>query len=111
MELKWEALEGAESSTAFAWPGGPGTLVAQGTWGGATLSLEISADGGSTWVPLPIGVSEAGEPVPLALSDDAAVNFNVARCSMRATTSGGTGTDLDVYVGRTYENVKTGTKA
>lgn len=103
MSLHKEGLGVGASSTAQDWTGGAGMLLAQGTFGGATLALEISADGGSTYVELAGGIGTAGENVPLAMDEPGAVNFSAPPCKIRATTTGGSGTDIDVYLLPIYD--------
>ena len=37
-------------STAYEWPGGIGQFIVEGTWNGATVKLQVSPDGGTTWL-------------------------------------------------------------
>lgn len=43
--------DGDETGSWVDWPGGEGVFAVEGTWGGATASLEFSLDGGSTAIP------------------------------------------------------------
>ncbi|MCW4115644.1 hypothetical protein NPA31_011785 [Aurantimonas sp. MSK8Z-1] len=43
---------GSATGSAVEWAGGPGVVVAQGTFGGATVTLQWSADDGDD-EPLP----------------------------------------------------------
>jgi len=42
------------NGTTLNWPGGSkaATFVGYGTWDTATLTLEMSPDGGTTWIPV-----------------------------------------------------------
>ena len=42
------------NGSSFDWPGGAkaATFVGYGTWDTSTLTLEMSPDGGTTWIPV-----------------------------------------------------------
>lgn len=78
---------GTGNGTAKAWSGGRGSFIAYGTFGGGTVKLQASPDGGTTWVDL---LDENGS----ALSTNAAavLEFHLAGgVQVRANLAGGTG--------------------
>jgi len=51
MTLKVALLAAAAvTGAAVAWLGGTGVFTAWGTWNGATVTLNYSPDGGTTWI-------------------------------------------------------------
>ena len=77
------------SSASVWWAGGDGTLVVAGTFGGTTAGLQLSLDG-TTFVPLSGATATAA----------GAVNFSLPPCHIRLTLTGGSGIDLDSWVGK-----------
>jgi len=47
------------------------TITIQGTFGGGTATLEVSADGGTTWIPFTSG----GSPVTFTANDTQNINI------------------------------------
>lgn len=45
-----DAVTSNSSTTAVAWPGGLGNFVCQGTFDTCTVKLEVSVDGGTTYL-------------------------------------------------------------
>lgn len=77
------------------------SIQAVGTWGGATLLLQGSNDGGTTWKTcyLEREQTAAGkQDLASFTADDGGKVMDDAFMAYRVTTSGGTGTDLDVFV-------------
>ena len=71
---------GAASSNEFIWPGGIGSFMVVGTWGGATISLQYKAPDGSTFV-------DVGTDTTLTANGGG--NFELPSCVIKATVSGG----------------------
>ena len=66
----------------------PVVLVAEGTWGGGTLTLQITPDGGTTWVT-------TGK----TLTANGTVTFDCpAGLQFRATLAGATGGSIDAWI-------------
>jgi hypothetical protein len=68
------------TGAAMGWPGGIGTFVVSGTLAGATVALEMSLDGGTTWVPVD-GMNATGAT---------AVRVELCESLVRASVTGGT---------------------
>lgn len=70
------------SGSAMDWPSGLGNVRCTGTFDGATVTLESSSDGGSTWLPVGADATftEAGQ-----------ANFSLGPCKLRGTVSGAGG--------------------
>lgn len=73
------AVTANSNGTAAEWGGGQGLLSAWGTWDGATVTLQHSPDGGTTWINVPGGAFTA--------NDSALMSFP-ARKKLRAVVSG-----------------------
>lgn len=67
-----------ETGEAFAWPGGDGLFVANGTWDSATVSLEAQLEDGDDWQVL-------GPEV--ALTEDGSFIFTLPACNIRAAVA------------------------
>jgi hypothetical protein len=80
-------------STAYDWPGGVGTFVCEGTWNSATVKMQMSPDGGTTWV-------DVGDDV--TFTDDGVGNFELGGDSnfkIRADlSSAGNSTSIDCWM-------------
>jgi hypothetical protein len=70
------------NSDAFDWPSGKGTLRASGTFNGATVKLQASFDGGTTWI-------DAGADATFTAPGLA--NFSLGPCKLRGVLSGAGG--------------------
>jgi len=68
------------------WPGGKGSFVAYGTWGSGTIKLQLSPDGGTTWIDV-TGVS-------LTANGHKDVPVMGPGLQFRADLSGSTGANL-----------------
>lgn len=78
----------ADGSTAAIQFEGEGTINAAGTFGGGTLTVETSYDGGVTWV------AEADGSFTL----DSTVGFKSGPCQVRTTLAGATTPNVVVSV-------------
>lgn len=74
-----------DSSAWMGWPGGVGTFAVVGTFGGATVSLQMLGPDGST--PLAVGDNTT-------LTANGAANFEMGAGQIRALVSGGSPTGL-----------------
>lgn len=75
---------------AFKYPGGVALIQCAGTWDGALIELQVSADGGTTWTSLR---NDDG------FSADAAAVFDLPVCWIRLmAASTGASTDVDVLL-------------
>lgn len=87
----------ADGDTAITWPGGQGQLCAQGTFGGGTLALQFSLDGGTTWTALEddpaSSLSAAGTFVFSSMRTDA-VDYQ-----LRLNLSGSTTPNINIKIG------------
>jgi hypothetical protein len=82
MPVLFSARTSNGASSAVTWPGGIGTYYAGGTFGGATVTLEVSFDQGNSWLAL-------GDA---ALTQQGAVNFQLPNVMLRAVVANATGT-------------------
>ena len=73
---------GDGNSTVVQWPGGLGQMVVSGTFGGGTITLEMSPDDETTWVTI------GGESTVTA---NACVNFDLNACDLRLVLAGSDG--------------------
>ena len=80
-------------STAYDWPGGIGQFIVEGTWNGATGKLQVSPDGGTTWV-------DVGSDVTLTADNIGNFELNgVSNFQIRADlSSAGASTSLDCWM-------------
>lgn len=91
--VTWEAMGDADTGTLMALPFAADiTVQVAGTFGSATVVLQGSNDG-SNWATLG---SEVGTNTSFTSAGIRKVHENPA--FIRAVTSGGTGTDVDVIV-------------
>lgn len=101
---KAEAVTGTATGVKFnlgAFRPDTMSIQAFGTWGSATLILQGSNDGGTTWKTCYLTRQQATAGKQDAASftaDDAGKVMDDAYSLYRVATSGGTGTDLDVFV-------------
>ena len=81
------------SSSTLNLPGGVGQMVVGGTFDSCTVKLQVSPDGGTTWIDVggDASVTEAG-----------VVNFDLNSCEIRLTiASAGSSTSINGWVTRT----------
>jgi len=83
-----ENLTADGPTSEIIWRGGPGTFAGTGTFGGGTLTMEVSYDAGTTWVA-------AG--VETTLTADGHANFDLPQgVLVRGNLVGSTAPDIDV---------------
>lgn len=76
---------GVAPSVAVLWPGGEGLFSAYGTFGGTTIKLQWSPDGGTTW----LDADRTGDTYVTLTANGAGV-FSLPPCTIRANVSAGT---------------------
>ncbi|WP_374601050.1 hypothetical protein [Niveibacterium sp.] len=77
------------TSSAKSWPGGRGSVVASGSFGGATLQLQGLGPDGATWVSVGAALTSAGQTV-----------FEMPPGQIRILVSGGTPSALYAQAAR-----------
>lgn len=78
------------TGTGKRWIGGRAAFVAWGTFGGATVALEVSPDNGTTWVAV-----EGARTAATSLTAAGTVVADVpAGLMVRASIAGGTGVSV-----------------
>lgn len=82
MALLFDKRTSNGPSTARAWRGGIGTFAVWGSFGGGTLKLQMSPDGGVTWIDL-------GPEAHFTATGVA--QFGLGVCLIRAELSGSDG--------------------
>lgn len=73
------------ASSDFYWPGGNGSLLVEGTIGGATVQLQLQSPNGS-WLNVGAGVTAVG-----------VTDFTVPDGRVRVTITGGTPSAMFIY--------------
>lgn len=73
------------NGAAFDWPGGRGVFSAFGTFGGGTVALQWSPDGGTTWLAV-----DRGTDTFTTLTAAGAGGFELPACQIRAALTGAT---------------------
>jgi len=84
---------GTDSTTAIDWNGGTGMFAVQGTFAGATLTLQHKL--GAVW-------QDVGADATLTASG--ATLFTTSSTQLQVTETGGTGASITVVVKPVYEN-------
>ncbi len=69
------------------------TFFVWGTWGGATVVIDISPDDGATWFPTPVSLTANGYGV---------IDMGSGNYIARASVTAGTGASLNAGVTGTY---------
>ncbi len=64
------------------------SIYAYGTWDGAAVTIEVSPDGGTTWIEIP----------SLSFTADSVYNIEARASHIRAVVAGGTAPSLTVMV-------------
>ncbi len=91
--MRLELLSNASATgSGKVWNGGEGAFLVAGTFGGATVTLQILGPDGSTW--LDVGTDAA-------LTAAGAVGFSLPPGTIRAEVDGGTPSGLYALVDRT----------
>lgn len=89
MQQLFAAKTANGNSSVIKWQGGDGMLLAEGTWDGATVAVQISPDQGTTWQSI----------TSASLTANGTYVFRAPACHMRLNISGvGAGTTLDSWV-------------
>lgn len=83
---------GSATGSAVSWPGGRGTFVVEGTFTGATASLQFYSPNGTA-----IPVSMPNVATVVALTAAGALTFELPPCDIRAVLTGGTPTLMYCY--------------
>jgi hypothetical protein len=83
-----DAVTANGNSSSYKWPGGKGTLVAAGTWGSGTITLQASPDSGTTWVSSSV-----------TRTADGISAFDLPPCLIRLALTGATNPSLNAWVG------------
>lgn len=78
--------DASPTSPAIKWPGGRGTLDANGTWGGGTITLTYCEFATGTFVPIGSGVS---------LSANGSTGFEIRGGFLKAALSGNAGATVN----------------
>ena len=95
VEAFWDNLTNNDTGTPIDVSDRPDrTVSVQGTFGGATMTLQGSMDGGTTYFTLS---DNLGAPIALTVAGTVLVAQNTKTIRPNVTGGGGT-TDLDVYV-------------
>lgn len=81
-------ITGDGNTSAVQHPGGSGAFGAAGTFGGGTLTMEISFDGGTTWVDV----------LDSAMTADDVYAYALPACLIRGNLSGASTPDIDIFV-------------
>lgn len=88
-----ELLSANGNTLTLDWYGADGTLFASGGFGGGTVKLSISCDGGTTWF-----TAKDSSGVDLALTAAGAFNFSMGNCKVRGVLSGATGPAVRISI-------------
>lgn len=64
------------------------SVTAYGTWGGTTITVQKSTDGGTTWIDTGISLTANGEDFTYVRAGD----------QVRVTATGGTGINLTILI-------------
>ena len=72
------AVTSNSQTSTLNWPGGTGQMVIGGTFDTATVKLQVSPDGGSTWIDV------GGDA---SVTAAAVVNFTLNSCEIRLDIS------------------------
>lgn len=90
----WETLTQDDTAAAAQWGGGEGYFSAYGTFGAATMYIEVSVDGGTTYFrPDTDGAPDGGKFTSAGM-----VKIDLPVCMIKPTFSGGSGQDIDVKI-------------
>lgn len=93
MNTTVETLAANGNTTALDWVGGDGTVFASGTFGGGSVTLQLSIDGGVTWFT---ATDETGLAVSLVTAG--AFSFSVGSCKVRGVLAGATSPSIKISI-------------
>ena len=92
--FKWETVTEADTCAGAAIPSmGVGSVSATGTWGSATMVMQGSIDGGTTWVAL-----KDLDGTAISITANGGATVSAPFLLVRPSFSGGTGQDVDVLL-------------
>lgn len=83
----------ANGSTTALPIAGKFNIGAFGTFGGGTLTIQLSYDSGTTWIAATDGSGSAG-----AFTADGTLNVEVGEALLRLTLAGATSPDIDIAI-------------
>lgn len=89
-----DAVTANANSDAIVWKGGTGLLVATGTWGSGTIAVQISPDGGTTWIGL----------TSITMTANGTKEFTAPAAKLRLALTGATNPSLTAWVAGTSLN-------
>lgn len=89
---------GSATGSAVAWAGGHGVLVAEGTFGGASLTMQYQGPNG-TWLDVKV-MDGAGVQTTMTLTAAGMFVFALPPGSVRAVLTGGTPSAMYVRADR-----------
>lgn len=90
-------LSGTTTEVTRQFRGFTGYLLVQGTFGGGTVSLDLSVDGGDTWIPYNTDLTPTGSQLQWSSAGYAKVDLPY--CTLRFSLSGNTTAhDIDIYI-------------
>ena len=77
-------------ATGYPWPGGVCTIECGGTFNGASITLNHSPDGGTTWFPIQTDNTTAGSPGVIAITGTTSINVFVGLGLIQIVVTGTT---------------------
>ena len=93
MNTTVETLAANGSTTALDWIGGDGTVFASGTFGGGSVTLQMSIDGGVAWF-----TALDADGAALALTTAGAFSFSVGSCKVRGVLAAATAPSINISI-------------
>lgn len=95
MDQLFEAQSANGESTARDWSGGAGTLAGSGTFDSGTLTLQMSPDGGTTWLATSATLTAAGIAA-----------FTLPPCKVRLSLGGASTPSVNGWIGKVTPTVR-----
>lgn len=93
-DITWETLTENDTASAAKWQGGEGFVSVYGTFGSATVNIQVSLDDGTIFF-----VPDTGAPPDgVAFTADGLVKFDLPPCQIKPVASGGTSQDVDIKI-------------
>lgn len=92
--ISWEALTEADTAIAADFSGGIGFISVYGTFGGATVTIQISVDGGVTYIT----PDADNAPNGCVFISNGVCQFDFPRCKIKPIASGGSSQDVDIKI-------------